>query len=181
MFKPAALSQIRFGWLCAAYEPEFYFWEIIEFLRKFILSSVVIFYSPGSTIQIVAGALICTIFLFAASLFKPFQAEAEDAMTQVSFLCLVCTLMLGMALKIRDYEVVQGADEQGVIFAWLLFVVNIALFIFMLGIGLFEFNEDSQVKVDAINEMRRQNKDLGLIPAIGVKQIIRPGSPTGSV
>jgi hypothetical protein len=32
------MASMSFGWMCANYEPRFWYWELIEFLRKFILS-----------------------------------------------------------------------------------------------------------------------------------------------
>ena len=32
------MASMSFGWMCANYEPRFWYWELVEFLRKFILS-----------------------------------------------------------------------------------------------------------------------------------------------
>ena len=42
-----AVTNIGLGWLCANYEPAFWYWELVEFLRKFVLSSALIFFNPG--------------------------------------------------------------------------------------------------------------------------------------
>ena len=36
--------------------------QIVEFIRKFILSSVIIFIKPGSSVQILSGLMICAAF-----------------------------------------------------------------------------------------------------------------------
>merc|ERR1719261_1752201 len=50
----------------------------------------------------------------------------------MSFLSLVCVLMLGMALRIQAYEATDGEAAQTAVFTWLLFFVSVMVFLFCL-------------------------------------------------
>jgi len=128
----ANLAKMSVGWLCQNYECEFFYWECIEFWRKLLLSSAVIFFRPGSTIQVLLGCIICVLFLFLVSSYKPYRDLEDDHTNSLSFLCLTFTLMLGMALRLHEYEAsadIASATEAAA-FAWILFLVNIALVVY---------------------------------------------------
>jgi uncharacterized membrane protein YjfL (UPF0719 family) len=104
--------------------------EIIEFWRKLLLSSAIIFFRPGSTIQVLMGCIICVLFLFLVSTFKPYRELEDDHTNSIAFLCLTFTLMLGMALRLHQYEASSASDLEVAAFSWILFLVNIALMVY---------------------------------------------------
>jgi len=95
----SAWFEYGFGWLYRAYEGGYWFWELIEFLRKFILSSVIIFVVPGSIVQIIVGLVVCSLFLFLLSTFKPYERNSDDFFQSLAFFTLNWTLICGVTLR----------------------------------------------------------------------------------
>ena len=109
--------------------------QIAEFARKFILSSVIIFIRPGSSVQILSALMICAAFQTLVSYLKPYSADEDDSTVTVSFVSLTYTLILGITLKIRVYESATASDAETAWFTWLLIVVNVML----LGVSTWQF------------------------------------------
>ena len=103
---------------------------MIEFYRKFVLSSALVFYAPGSSSQVIVASIACVIFLCLVSSFEPYQDQGDDTANTISYVCLVLTLQLGMALKMQEFETTSNADSDRALFSVLMVVVNVALLLF---------------------------------------------------
>ena len=117
---------------------------------------MIIFYSPGSTVQVLVGAFICVFFLCLVAVHKPYRDGADDATSTMSFLSLVCVLMLGMALRIQAYEATDGEAAQTAVFTWLLFLVSIMVFVFCLYQMICDTRDalaDNKAKFDTVRRM----------------------------
>merc|ERR1711871_1179892 len=119
-----------FGWLYAAYEGQFYFWELIEFGRKLLLSAMIIFCYPGSPLQIIIGLLVMVCFLWALSTFKPYEDDSDDTAQGLSFFALTVTLLCGLAFRIQQ-ETAGSNDPNNRSQTLILTVVVIAMNVFL--------------------------------------------------
>jgi hypothetical protein len=62
------------GFLHSEYKPLFYWWELMEMVRRLLLVGVAVFYPPrGSLAQIGMGAMLCAIYLFVQQQSSPFK------------------------------------------------------------------------------------------------------------
>ena len=53
---------------------------------------------PGSSVQILYAIFVCVLFLGFVSYYKPYEEDSDDTFSFMSFICLVFTLVLGLAL-----------------------------------------------------------------------------------
>jgi hypothetical protein len=54
------------------YKPEHYSWEVLECLRKLLLSGVAIQVAPGSLIQLVVSIFVIVLYLATVAFFQPY-------------------------------------------------------------------------------------------------------------
>ena len=78
------------------------------------------------------AALMCVLFLFLVSTNKPYRDEGDDRTNSVAYVCLVFTLLLGMALKVQQYEASDTAKQDEAMYTALLIIVNVTLVLFAL-------------------------------------------------
>jgi len=123
-------ATISLAWLGQAYETQFWFWEMIEFVRKLTLSAVVVFVKPNSSVQILTAIFVCIIFLGLVSYFKPYEQDDDDTFAFVSFICLVFTLVLGVGLRSARYE--KQSPSESTLFAFLMLFVNLVIIMMLL-------------------------------------------------
>ena len=69
-----------------------------EFFRKLALSGVLVFVQPGTSAQILVATMVSVLFLGLVSYYKPYEDDGDDTFGFLSFICLVYTLVLGLAL-----------------------------------------------------------------------------------
>jgi len=88
----------RLGFIYSRYEEWFWFWEVTEMLRKFIICGLMIFISPGTMLQLCFSILTGAFFLSIHFKFQPFDDDLDDnlqtAALLASFLTLVTTVLV---------------------------------------------------------------------------------------
>ena len=109
-----ATTRRRFGGLFLQYEPQFWFWEVIEMLRKIFLTGGLLLVFKGQTSQLFVGQLICLAYLLLVVRTLPYQSDADDFLqTTVSSVILI-NLLIAMILKTDDSSPRQyDADSMG--------------------------------------------------------------------
>ena len=110
--KPGELS-IALQFLYRAYEPRFYWYEIVEVARRLILVGFIIFVEPGTLIQLFV-ALTVAISMFAGMLFlRPHRDVSNRFLALVASFMTITTLISCIMLRTRTIvEALQGKDEQ---------------------------------------------------------------------
>ena len=58
-----AYNQKTYGWIYRDYKQEWWFWEILDIIKKFLLGAVVIFVDPGSDTQLYVAMFLSSLFL----------------------------------------------------------------------------------------------------------------------
>ena len=53
------------------YEEEYYFWEVIEMIRKFLLCGGLRYVAPGKPSQVIFGLIFCILYMSAVGFFSP--------------------------------------------------------------------------------------------------------------
>merc|ERR1711865_1230898 len=89
----------------------------------------------GSSVQILYAIFVCVLFLGFVSYYKPYEEDSDDTFSFMSFICLVFTLVLGLALKVAKAEMLSAADVMG--FGLVMLVVNVQVIAMLLQV-LFE-------------------------------------------
>ena len=128
---PAALEQeARFGnptighltFLAKSYKPGFYFFEVLECVRRLLLGAVVGIVAEDSAAAPVLGLLIAQAFV-AVFHQKPFKTAADSRLGQVLAYSLVLFFMAALMVKLDATG--DDANDQRVLGALLLVVLSL--------------------------------------------------------
>ena len=95
---------LAFGSLYQSYEPEYYYWECVEMLRKMLLTGAVQLVGSGTSAQALFAVLVCLAHLMLVMRAAPYGDALDDVLQFLTTLSLLVTLILGMALD---------SDSQG--------------------------------------------------------------------
>ena len=94
-----AMSEVAF--LFAAYRIDSWYWEVVELIRKLLLTSILALIAPGSAGQVVVGILIAFIALLATLIKAPYAQSRLNVVAQVAQLNLFFLLFVALLLKAR--------------------------------------------------------------------------------
>lgn len=92
----------KYGLLFQKYEPEAWWWEMVELVRKLLLTSCLAFIAPGSLAQIFSGILLSLLALVLLAFFTPFVDARLDAVSVSCQVATVLTLLCAVVLKASD-------------------------------------------------------------------------------
>ena len=115
----------QYGGVFAAYEADYWYWEVIEQIKKVLLTGFLIIVAKGSSIQILVAEVITAIYLLAMVRTVPYHSDADDLLQSIASICLLFTLMIVFALKTDDPDKPQyDKNVMGI----LLTILSIAVF-----------------------------------------------------
>lgn len=92
----------RYGFIFFRYEPQYFWYESVEMLRKFSLGGVVMFVQSGSMMQCVAAIMMSTVFLVIHGKFQPFDDDLDDDLQSVSLIGTFLTLIAATLIKGKE-------------------------------------------------------------------------------
>ena len=96
-----AIQKMKFGFLFADYVPKYFFWEVWDLFRKLFISSLMVFFKPGSVTQ----CLVATIFsLFALCLHVrifPYIFQAANLCQLLALNCILLSLFGALLIKVK--------------------------------------------------------------------------------
>ena len=98
-----------------------------------MLTGIVVFVSPGSTIQIWFSVLVSLTSLLAVTFFAPYASSQSDIISWIAMVCTLMMLLCTLALKVGSDEVEEGFQpyvENTMVVAQLLPVVAVAALVF---------------------------------------------------
>ena len=101
------------AFLVRGYEPQFWWWEIVECVRKLLLTGFAVLFYPGSLMQIVISLLICFGYSALLEVAKPFQDAQNNRFAQVAQWGIFFTLFFSLLLKVDVYVKLSGLTEHG--------------------------------------------------------------------
>jgi len=90
----------RYGFIYKRFEPQFAAHEVLEMLRKFMMTAVVALISPGTIDQTMSALMIATAFLVYQIKYQPFISDEEDNIQSASMVTTVITLALGVSMSV---------------------------------------------------------------------------------
>eukprot|EP01048_Picozoa_sp_COSAG05_P007857 COSAG05_NODE_571_length_8620_cov_4.012440_4_plen_1324_part_01 len=123
----------KYKFLVGPYTAECYYWELVEYLRKFIMSGAMIFVAPGSLSQVFVGASIAVGYLLLVARMMPYRDPQTnrtkllaEAALSVVFLCTLAMraplagefLTTNTYANIMLYAVLLGAILPSLVNAW---------------------------------------------------------------
>jgi hypothetical protein len=84
------------------------FWEVIELVRKLVLSTFLSFFRKHSVLQIATALLIMTFAICAQAAFSPFKARLNNRLQLFALGVLWMTYYSGILLKVRSVSAGNG-------------------------------------------------------------------------
>jgi hypothetical protein len=99
----------RYKGLYAQYEPNYWWFELVQMMRKMLLTGGLLIMSSGTT-QILVGVLVCLAYLLFFVNTNPFIQDDEDKLEQVAAVQLFVSLLLGLVINLRA-EVKAASNE----------------------------------------------------------------------
>ena len=114
--------QIRYGSLYMQYEKDWWYFELLDTLRRMLLTGGLVLVAAGSVGQIIAALLVSLFFLLLTARVSPFRSELDDLL---AFICNLQQLLLFVvALGLKTQEEGGGGSEGTFSNAIFVFVVN---------------------------------------------------------
>lgn len=104
----------KFKFITKAFTPKHYWFEMVDYSKKFILSGVLVFCEQGTTSQAFLGLIVTFVYVLISARCMPFKSSKTNVLKIVAdttlFLTLLCTIMLkvddvGEAIKKRHVDV----------------------------------------------------------------------------
>ena len=90
-----------FKFLVKTYKPEYYWFELVFFLKKFLMAGVLVYTDSGSLTQLYFGLLFSFSFLCVVLYCKPYKASrtfyvacAAEVNLFVTISCILCVISL---------------------------------------------------------------------------------------
>ena len=94
-------------------KPEYFYWEVLECLRKLLLTGVAVAIIPGSLIQSVVSLGVIVVYAVAVAQFKPYRTARDNTLALILYSMLAVTLFIGLLLKVLDGYENSGKYEDG--------------------------------------------------------------------
>jgi hypothetical protein len=86
-------------------------WEVVEMLRKFLLTSAVIFWPKGSCIQVAVAVTVSVFFLAFQMYHMPYDSSVDNWFQVLALVGLVLVYFMGLLIKVQpDLESRYGFD-----------------------------------------------------------------------
>ena len=83
-------------------QPKYFFFEIVEFIRKFSLTGLLIFAEQGSASQIVFGISLAFVFGLLNAIVRPYVDARTNTFRILSDCSLFVTLLIVLVLHFKD-------------------------------------------------------------------------------
>lgn len=117
---PPQVARLSFLW--SAYEPGFWYWEVIETFRRIMLTAVLSAIAPGTSSQNVFSIIISVLFIKLYSTHKPYEEDSDDALAELGQVQIFFTFLAVMCSQ-NDLLPQYYDTSMGV----LLIVINLSL------------------------------------------------------
>jgi len=99
---------LALSFLYEAYEPQYYWFEVFETLRKLVLTGGLVFLNPGTASQIIVSMILCLGSMRVYSGYKPFNDDKVDTFAEVAQWQLFFTMFAALAIRVEvDGESLQ--------------------------------------------------------------------------
>ena len=67
-----------------AYEPKYWYWEIIETVRRLFFTAILVITPMAPNVQIVGTIILSVIFMKLYGYYKPYKADSDDILQETA-------------------------------------------------------------------------------------------------
>ncbi|KDO29141.1 hypothetical protein SPRG_05384 [Saprolegnia parasitica CBS 223.65] len=89
------------GFIYHAYKDEFWFFEIVDLVRKLFMNGVIVFVGQGSIAQVVVGLIIIFIYMSILLAVQPYKEGSNNAVAAMAQMQLFVTLFAGLLVRMN--------------------------------------------------------------------------------
>ena len=145
-------DRVKYAFFVKAYKPECYYWELVEYARKFILSGVLIFIQPGSITQVFVGSVISITYAVLIARLMPYADPITNqtkllAESVLAFI-FVCTLCMRHNLA-REFF---GKPEYTQFMIWVMMLGTILPALLNIFLAISKYVESLGLLQDSLNK-----------------------------
>jgi hypothetical protein len=118
-----------YGQLYMQYEEKYWYWEIIEMLRKVFLCGGLLTVAAGTSFQIIVAILVQFFYILTISRLMPYKHFHDDVVQLIGSISLFLTLMAGLMLKVLEHnpkESINVIEQENL--SILLIAINSTIF-----------------------------------------------------
>jgi hypothetical protein len=117
----------RLSFLWEAYEPRFWYWEIIETTRRIMLTAVLSVLDPGSSGQSIVAVLIALFYIKVYGYFNPYREDSDDILSETGqfqiFFTFFCALIIQNDLLTKLWADTLGGLLTTINFTVVMYVI----------------------------------------------------------
>ncbi len=114
----------QFGSIYRNYTVDCYYYDLVDLLRRLMLTGGLILVGEESTAQIFLGTVICVVWLLLIAFHRPYKAYYDNVLGTMLSANLMLTMICGLCLKMYALERTDDAYEQ-IVFDYLLSTIAI--------------------------------------------------------
>ena len=93
-----------FAELWEPYKPERYYWEIVEFTRRMLLTGIGVFIYPNSAAQIAIILLLAAFFGIVFEILDPYQESRDTQLYRAGYIVVLLSIYLALLLRVDVSE-----------------------------------------------------------------------------
>ena len=87
------------AFLYREYDPECFWWELMEMLRKFLLVGLFVTLMPGTIMQVSVGTIVCATYLMIQLQASPYKNQSDDYLAVASSFSLLMVFFCSIIYK----------------------------------------------------------------------------------
>jgi hypothetical protein len=118
------LRSTRFLW--KSYTPNMYYWEVIECMRRLLLTGAIVFIAPGTSAQAAVACVLAVASLTIAVYCRPHAEALDGQIYTVGAVIIFLSMFLSLAMKTNVSSETHSSQDA---FAVVLVVLNIVMII----------------------------------------------------
>ena len=94
--------KIRYGSLYLSYEPQFWYWESVEMMKKMMLTGGVMVFPIDDSFQVLAGFFVAFAYFTLVTRLEPYEDIVDDRLQASVSLILLTNLLMGALIDLDD-------------------------------------------------------------------------------
>ena len=89
--------------LCQDCKDECYWWEVVETVRKLLLTGVAVFVERDTVLQVVVSFLLALALLLMLARFKPYRRKPDNRYALLTGVMMLIYIFIGLLLKVDEF------------------------------------------------------------------------------
>jgi hypothetical protein len=133
---PLYQSSIMIGQLYQSYEAEFYWFEVVECVRKASIIAISVFVLPQTPTQLAVGCFFVFLSITFYARYEPYADEYDDILALVCQMSIFSSMLLSCLVAWKDPHVTDSTGEPtaaGTAILLVLYILPFAIGLFFLG------------------------------------------------